>query len=174
MATFAELRLSGEGIPCQAAFDQLPSIECELDPVDTGNREMCLVGAERSAIENALAMDPTIGSHDMVATEDGRWRYEIEFMDGFEELFALVDDLSGAVLSAVGTGGAWMVRFGLSRREDVRDIYDQLMEYDLDIEVVRLADSTVDDSPSTETTRQWEPLGVEPTNAVSNPSARSP
>lgn len=145
-----------------------------MDPVNTGDREMWLGTAERPAIENALAVDPTIESHELVAAKDGRCRYEIEFMDGFEELFALVDDLSGTVLSAVGTEGVWMVRFGFSQREDVRDIYDQLMEYDLDIEVVRLADSTVYDGPSTETAKQWEALGVEPTSAVSSSPARSP
>lgn len=172
--TIAEFRLSGENSACKTAFDRLPSLECEMEPVVAGDIGVWLSGAERSAVEDALAADLTVECHERVEAGEDRWFYELEFAGAFDDLFELVADRDRTILGAVGRKGVWTIRFRLPQREDVREVYDGVAALGLDPEVVRLADPAADHGLSGLTAEQYEALAVASTGATSRFPARSP
>ncbi|WP_207586974.1 helix-turn-helix domain-containing protein [Halomontanus rarus] len=145
MATIAEFRLSADDSALGSAFDDVPSLTCEMEQVIAANDlGMWMSGADRSTIEAALEADPSVDNYSEVTGDDDRWLYNIEFGDDVTDLFSMVVEEGGTLLTASATNGLWTVRIRFEDREDASRIYDQMKERNVHADLLRLHELSTD------------------------------
>ena len=160
MTTVADLHVPAADTVLGSVFESTPSIVCEMEQViaSSGHR-LWLAGAERAEIESALEASPSVASHTPVLDGEGRWLYEVEFADSGVNVFEVIADETGTVLSASASDGRWHLTARFADREDVSRVYDRLVDRDVTANLVRLTDLTETQSSTTGLTpKQYETL----------------
>ncbi|WP_255192931.1 helix-turn-helix domain-containing protein [Natronobeatus ordinarius] len=160
MTTVADLHVPATDTVLGSVFESNPSIVCEMEQViaSSGHR-LWLAGATRAEIESALEAAPSVASHTPVLDSEERWLYEVEFADSGVNVFELIADETGTVLSASAADGRWHLTARFADREDVSRVYDRLVDRDVTANLVRLTDLTETQSSTTGLTpKQYETL----------------
>ncbi|MFC6766766.1 helix-turn-helix domain-containing protein [Natrinema soli] len=160
MATIAEFRVPTSDTALGATFEEVPSLVCEMEPVvATDNLGVWFSGSGLSKIYPALSEDRTVMTYSIIRSNENRWLCSIEFSDEISELFSLVLDEGGTLLTATATNGEWTSRLRFPAHENVSRAYERLAERDIQVEVTRLQPlSTVPAESIGLTPEQYEAL----------------
>lgn len=160
MTSIAELEIAGDGTGLAELYEAVPSLTCEMeDVVVSSGHSLWLSGASQAEIEGALNEASAIDEYSTVSSEGDRRLYDVTFDPETVNIFELVPEEGGTILSASASGGSWYLRVRALDRDNVSSLYDELVEYGLKPTIVRLFD-VADESPTQSglTERQYETL----------------
>ena len=160
MTSIADIEIPADGTGLGELFEAIPSLTCEMERVIASQGHgLWLAGDSQSQLEDGLESASAISDYTLISEEDDRWLYDIEFDPETLDVFALVLEKGGTVLSASASNGTWLLSIRFTDRESVSSLYDQLVEEDVTPTIVRLFDMTEDShSQCGLTTRQYETL----------------
>lgn len=145
MSTIAEVQVSARDTALGSSFEEIPSLVCEIEQVVAADGlRIWLSGAELSSLNAALEKDPTVVVHSVVSGDSERWLYNIDFSEEVTELFSLVVDEGGTMLTATAMNRRWTLRLRVPRREAVRRVHERLAERGIRLEIIRLQSFSTD------------------------------
>lgn len=160
MTSIAELEIAADGTGLAELYEVVPSLTCEMEDVAVSSGySLWLSGASQAEIQDALNEASAIDEYSLISSDDDRGLYDVTFNPETVNLFELVLEEGGTILSASAADGSWHLRVRVLDRDDISSLYDELVEYDLEPTIVRLFD--VDDESPTQsglTERQYETL----------------
>ncbi|SEH11072.1 Predicted DNA binding protein, contains HTH domain [Natronorubrum sediminis] len=160
MTSIADIEISADGTGTGELFDAIPSLTCEMERViASSGHGLWLSGPSQEAIEDALTEASGIESYTLISTDDGRWLYDLQFNNATTDVFELILEEQGTVLSASASSGTWLLSIRFADRESVSSLYDRLDEAEITPTIVRLFDLA--DETHTQcglTARQYETL----------------
>ncbi len=141
MTTIVDLRVPAAGTVMGGVFESAPSATCEMEQVIASDGyRMWIDGTERSTVESALESSRSVAAYELVLTGDGRWLYDVEFTSDVVDVFDLVAEEQGTVVTASATNGTWQLQVRFCDREYVSRVYDRLLEHDVTTDLARLTD----------------------------------
>lgn len=160
MTSIADIEIPGEGTGLDELFETVPTVTCEMERViASSGHGLWLSGPSQSEIEDALAAVSAVEDYSLISSDADRWLYDVEFDPEIIDIFELVLEEGGTVLSASASDGSWLLRVRVVNREGVSALYDRLVDRDITPTIVRLfdvADETHSQSGLTQ--RQYETL----------------
>ncbi|WP_306057900.1 helix-turn-helix domain-containing protein [Natronococcus wangiae] len=160
MTSIADLEIPGDGTGLAELFEAVPSLTCEMERViASSGHGLWLSGPSQAEIEGALSDASAVEDYSLISSDDDRWLYDIEFDPETVDVFELVLEEGGTVLSASASDGSWLLSVRVLDREDVSSLYDELVDRDITPTIVRLFD--VADETHSQcglTQRQYETL----------------
>ncbi|ELZ00794.1 helix-turn-helix domain-containing protein [Natrialba asiatica] len=160
MTSIADIEFSADGTGLGDLFEAVPSLTCEMESVIASHGHgLWLSGPSQEMIDDALATSSAIDEYSLINSDDDRWLYDIEFKPGTVNVFELVIEEGGTVLSASASNGTWLLSIRVLERDHVSSLYDRLTEDDVSPTIVRLFDlESESNSQCGLTARQYETL----------------
>ncbi|MFC4544727.1 helix-turn-helix domain-containing protein [Halosolutus amylolyticus] len=160
MTSIADIEIPADGTGMGELFETIPSLTCEMERVIASKGHgLWLAGASQSEIEDGLDEASAIGDFGLISEDEDRWLYDIEFDPETLDVFEVVLEEGGTVLSASASSGTWLLSIRFTDRESVSSLYDRLVDQDVTPTIVRLFDMTEEShSQCGLTTRQYETL----------------
>ncbi|ELY38480.1 helix-turn-helix domain-containing protein [Natronorubrum tibetense] len=160
MTSIADIEIPAEGTGAGELFEAVPSLTCEMERViASSGHGLWLSGPSQDAVEEALDDATAIGGHALINSDEDRWLYDIEFEPDTADVFDLVIEERGTILSASASNGTWLLSIRFTDRESVSSLYDRLDEEDVAPTIVRLFDLAEEShSQCGLTARQYETL----------------
>ncbi|QFU83570.1 helix-turn-helix domain-containing protein [Natronorubrum aibiense] len=160
MTSIADIEIPADGTGTGELFEAVPSLTCEMERViASSGHGLWLSGPSRDGIETALDDAGAIGAYSLINSDDDRWLYDIEFEPDTLDVFEVVLEEGGTVLSASASSGTWLLSIRFSDRECVSSLYDRLDDEDVTPTIVRLFDLAEEtNSQCGLTARQYETL----------------
>ncbi|WP_440769124.1 helix-turn-helix domain-containing protein [Natronorubrum sp. DTA28] len=160
MTSIADIEIPAEGTGAGELFEAVPSLTCEMERViASSGHGLWLSGPSQDAVKEALDDATAIGDYALINSDDDRWLYDIEFEPDTVDIFDLVIEEKGTVLSASASSGTWLLSIRFTDRESVSSLYDRLDEEDVAPTIVRLFDLAEEShSQCGLTARQYETL----------------
>jgi len=160
MTSIADIEIPIDGTGLGELFEHLPDLTCEMERViASSGHGLWLSGASQSAIEDGLDAASAIGEYALISDDEDRWLYDITFDPETIDIFELVLEEGGTVLSASASGRTWLLSIRFVDRESVSSLYDRLVEQDISPTIVRLFDMNQEaHSQCGLTARQYETL----------------
>ncbi|WP_265111454.1 helix-turn-helix domain-containing protein [Halosolutus halophilus] len=160
MTSIADIEIPADGTGMGELFESIPSLTCEMERVIASKGHgLWLAGASQSEIEDGLDEASAIGDFALISEDEDRWLYDIEFDPETLDIFEVVLEEDGTVLSASASNGTWLLSIRFTDREGVSSLYDRLVDQDVTPTIVRLFDMTEEShSQCGLTSRQYETL----------------
>ncbi|QRV15383.1 helix-turn-helix domain-containing protein [Haloterrigena salifodinae] len=160
MTSIADIEIPADGTGTGELFEAVPSLTCEMERViASSGHGLWLSGPSQEDIETALDDASAIGSYTLINSEDDRWLYDMEFEPDTIDIFELILEKSGTVLSASASSGTWLLSIRFADRESVSSLYDRFDEAGVTPTIVRLFDLAEETkSQCGLTARQYETL----------------
>ncbi len=160
MATIAEMRIPATDLALEPTFEQLPTLECELEQVVAADHiGLWLSGPDHEELATALTDDWTVNSYEHTTTADDQWLYTVDFADAVTEVLSIPIDEGGTILAASATNRTWTFRIRFPSRDCVSQAYDGLEAADVTVDLTRLHDLTEETAPELGlTAEQYETL----------------
>ncbi|THE63476.1 bacterio-opsin activator [Salinadaptatus halalkaliphilus] len=160
MTSIADIEIPAEGTGLGELFETVPSLNCEMERViASSGHGLWLSGPPQDDVEMALEEADAIGEYSLISDDDDRWLYDLEFDPDTVDVFAVVLEEGGTVLSASASSGTWLLSIRVVDRECVSSLYDRLVENDISPTIVRLFDLAEEShSQCGLTPRQYETL----------------
>lgn len=160
MTSIADIEIPADGTGTGELFGAIPSLTCEMERVIVSSGHgLWLDGPSQDAVEDALDDASAIGTYTLINSDDDRWLYDIEFEPDAVDVFDLVIEEGGTVLSASASSGTWLLSIRFADRECVSSLYDRIDESDVTPTIVRLFDLAEEsNSQCGLTARQYETL----------------
>ncbi|WP_049923376.1 helix-turn-helix domain-containing protein [Halopiger djelfimassiliensis] len=160
MTSIADIEIPADGTGLGELFEAVPSLSCEMERViASSGHGLWLSGPSQSAVEAALTEATAIADYSLINSDDGRWLYDIELDPETVDVFDVVLEEGGTVLSASAANGTWLLSVRVVDRESVSSLYDRLVENDVTPTIVRLFDLAEEThSQCGLTARQYETL----------------
>ncbi len=141
MSTIAEFRIPAADTTLESTFDRLPGLRVELEAA-VSRSQPCLwiTDAERTAVNAALADDPSVGTYDLLIETEDRLLYDVTFVPDADTLWdrLLVD--GGSLLEGWGTDGWWQARVRYPDREALCRAHDRLVDRGIGVDLRRVTD----------------------------------
>jgi len=174
MTTVVELEIPAPRLGFARTFDRVSTFEFQIGGLVGGSAPLVWTnGPDHETIAQALEADPSVDVIASVAEDGGRsatadeattgrndrWLFRLEFGDGVKLFEEIVTENGGAILTARGADGRWVVKLLFHGRESVSTCHELLEQYEFQAVVTRI--SGVDDldraqTPLTET--QYETI----------------
>ena len=173
MTTVVELEIPAARLGFARTFDRVSTFEFQIDGMIGGSAPLVWTnGPDHESVAQALAADSSVevvasvAGDDRSATTEGgvasqndRWLFRLEFGDGVKLFEQIVTENGGAILTARGADGRWLLKLLFHDRQSVSACHELLEQYDFRATVTRI--SGVDDlaraqTPLTET--QYETI----------------
>ncbi len=162
MTSIADIEIPADGTGTGELFEAAPSLTCEMERViASSGHGLWLSGPSQDTIETAMDDASAIGTYSVINSDDDndRWLYDIEFEPDTIDLFEVVLEEGGTVLSASASSNTWLLSIRFADREGVSSLYDRLDNDSLTPTVVRLFDLAEEtNSQCGLTPRQYETL----------------
>jgi len=160
MTSIADIEIPADGTGVGGLFEAVPSLTCEMERVIASDGHgLWLSGASQDDVEDAIEEASAITDYSLISSDETRWLYDITFDPDTADIFELVLEEGGTVLSASASSGTWLISVRVVDRECVSSLYDRLVENDLSVTIVRLYDLAADShSQCGLTPRQYETL----------------
>ena len=160
MTSIADIEIPADGTGLGELFETVPSLNCEMERViASSGHGLWLSGAPQDDVEEALDEASAIGQYSLISSDDDRWLYDLEFDPDTVDVFELVLEEGGTVLSASASNGNWLISIRVVDRESVSSLYDRLVADDVSPTIVRLYDLAEEShSQCGLTPRQYETL----------------
>ncbi|ELZ10334.1 helix-turn-helix domain-containing protein [Natrialba aegyptia] len=160
MTSIADIEFTADGTGLGDLFEAVPSLTCEMESVIASQGHgLWLSGPSQEMIDDALATSSAIDEYSLINSDDDRWLYDIEFTPETVNVFELVIEEGGTVLSASASNGTWLLSIRVLERDHVSSLYDRLTEDDVSPTIVRLFDlESESNSQCGLTARQYETL----------------
>ncbi|AGB31911.1 Bacterio-opsin activator HTH domain protein [Natrinema pellirubrum DSM 15624] len=167
MTTVVELEIPAARLGFDRTFDRVSTFEFQVGGMIGDSPPLIWAsGPDRDAVARALEADPSVdviaslgdggesptGASDGAGTDVGpgdRWLFRTEFGDAAKLFTEIVTDNDGAILTARGRNGRWLVKLLFHDRESVSACHDLLEQYEYRATVTRI--SGVDDLASAQT-----------------------
>ncbi|WP_049889076.1 helix-turn-helix domain-containing protein [Natronolimnohabitans innermongolicus] len=160
MTSIADIEIPADGTGAGELFEAVPGLNCEMERViASSGHGLWLSGPSQDEIEHALDGASAIGNYSLINSDDDRWLYDLEFDPETVDVFELIIEENGTVLSASASNGTWLLSIRFTDRESVSSLYDRLEELDVTPTIVRLFD--LEEESHTQcglTARQYETL----------------
>ncbi len=174
MTTVVELEIPADRLGFDRTFDRVSAFEFQVGGMIGGSSPLVWTGGpDQETVREALEADPSVDliasvvddssnapMDDETAVGPGdRWLFRLEFGDGVKLFEEIVTEHDGAILTARGHDGRWMLKLLFHDRESVSTCHELFEQYDYRVNVTRI--SGVDDlatarTPLTET--QYETI----------------
>ncbi|ELY57149.1 bacterio-opsin activator HTH domain-containing protein [Natronococcus amylolyticus DSM 10524] len=156
MSTIAEFRIPAADTTLEATFDRLPELRVELEAA-VSRSQPCLwiADAERTAVDAALADDPSVGTYDLLVETSERLLYDVTFVEGRTVCDRLLAD-GGSLLEGWGTDGWWQARVRYRDREALCRAHDRLVDRGIGVDLRRVTDVTPGAPSTTRLTGEQE------------------
>ncbi|ELZ20371.1 helix-turn-helix domain-containing protein [Natrinema limicola] len=169
MTTVVELEIPAARLGFARTFDRVSTFEFQVGGMIGGSAPLVWTnGPDHETVKHALEDDPSVEVVASVADDDersatdesavtsqnDRWLFRLEFGDGVKLFEQIVTENDGALLTARGADGRWVVKLLFHDRESVSACHELLEQYEFRVTVTRI--SGVDDlaraqTPLTET-----------------------
>ena len=141
MTSIADIEIPADGTGTGELFEAVPSLTCEMERViASSGHGLWLSGPSQDEIETALDEASAIGEYSLINSDDDRWLYDIEFDPDAVDVFELVLEENGTVLSASASSGTWLLSIRFTDRESVSSLYDRFEDQGVSPTIVRLFD----------------------------------
>lgn len=141
MTSIADIEIPADGTGTGELFEAVPSLTCEMERViASSGHGLWLSGPSQEEIETALDDASAIGNYSLINSDEDRWLFDIEFEPDTVDVFDLVLEENGTVLSASASSGTWLLSIRFVDRESVSSLYDRLENEDVTPTIVRLFD----------------------------------
>ena len=139
MATVAVLHVPAEDLYLAPTLDRLPDLTCEIErAVAQDSLSHWFEGPTRSQLETALEADRTVEEFEHAMSESEKHLYTLEPRANVADLHTLVVDHGGTLLKASSAGHTWTVQLRFENHEAVRDLYEELLDQGLSVEISKL------------------------------------
>ncbi|MXV64221.1 bacterio-opsin activator [Natronorubrum sp. JWXQ-INN-674] len=160
MTSIADIEIPADGTGTGELFGAVPSLTCEMERViASSGHGLWLSGPSQEAIEEALDEASAIGAYAQISSDDDRWLYDIEFEPDTVDIFEVILEEGGTVLSASASSGTWLLSIRFADRESVSSLYDRFDDQGVTPTIVRLFDLAEEtNSQCGLTARQYETL----------------
>ncbi|PGF17548.1 bacterio-opsin activator [Natrinema sp. CBA1119] len=164
MTTVVELEIPAARLGFARTFDRVSTFEFQVGGMIGGSSPLVWTnGPDRETVEQALEADPSVDviatiadDADESAADDGvtpgqndRWLFRLEFGDDVKLLEQIVTETDGAILTARGANGRWMLKLLFDDRESVSTCHELFEQYEYQAVVTRI--SGIDDLASAQT-----------------------
>ncbi|TYL36244.1 bacterio-opsin activator [Natronococcus pandeyae] len=151
MTTIAEVTLSPDDFALGETVRSLPDLELRVESVvvEDSTRTAPLVwfsGADRDAIEEALAADRTVEEFDelLEQPEDDEWLYRIQYAEEAGSVCNAIHANDGTVLEVGLNDSQWTLRLLFPHREGLSVAVDDIEESDARVDVRRMVEADQD------------------------------
>ena len=162
MTTIAEFEIDASTIALGTVFEDCADVRCAVEQViAAADRGLWFEDVDRSSLESALEDDPTVDSFTMIADDDtdGRLLYDVTIADAALDVFELVLDHRGTVLTASASNGWWHLRVRFVNHSDASTLYEHLEESSATATLRRLTELSETSSTTDRLTdKQYETL----------------
>jgi predicted DNA binding protein len=142
MSTIAEVTLPASEFALHATLEAVPNVQFEIERVvaHETDRVMPFVWAngeeaDREALNEALADDPTVENEVELAAFDEEWFYRMEWVADIRVVLHLLLEQEGTILNANGRNDEWHFRALFPDRESLSATYDFCKEEELTMAV---------------------------------------
>ncbi|SEP90023.1 helix-turn-helix domain-containing protein [Natrinema salaciae] len=164
MTTVVELAIPADRLGFARTFDRESTFEFQVGGMIGGSPPLVWTsGPDRDGVRRALESDPSVEVLASVAddgerssADDGpnpgqhdRWLFRLEFGDGVKLFEEIVTENDGAILTARGREGRWMLKLLFHDRASVSACHELLEQYEFGADVTRI--SGVNDLASAQT-----------------------
>ena len=163
MTTVVELEIPAARLGFARTFDRVSTFEFQVGGMIGGSAPLVWTsGPDRERIERALEEEPSVevvasvadgdaeaATDDDTTGQNDRWLFRLEFGDGVKLFEQIVAENDGAILTARGANGRWMLKLLFHDRESVSSCHDRLEQYEFQAAVTRI--SGIDDLASAQT-----------------------
>ncbi|ESP87334.1 helix-turn-helix domain-containing protein [Candidatus Halobonum tyrrellensis] len=141
MSLVAVVRLPAEEFALSRTLTALPDAEFECERVvETGDGVVMPLlwarGADREELESAFDDDPTVDNWELLVDLDGRWLYQMDWIDDVQMLFYMLTNTGGTVLDMHGVSDEWMLRILFPDDGDLGDTRQFCDQRNLTFDVV--------------------------------------
>ena len=145
MSAIADVVLPADEFALRGTSQALEDVEFQIERVVASDSEcvmpyVWIVGAEREAIDDALAADPSVERAELVTDIGGQWLYRMDWVDRIETLVRVIVAEDAVILAAYGTDEAWHLQFLFLEREAIPRVQDHCEEAGLAFDVRRIYD----------------------------------
>lgn len=139
-ATIAEVELAADEFALADTFTQLDDVEFEVERFVAHDSDHVMpfvwaTGDDGDAIRATLEADPTVDNLRLLASLDGEWLYQMDWIDKIETLIRILVEEEGTVLDAFGDGSTWQLRVLFPERDALSRTYDYCMDTGFAIEI---------------------------------------
>lgn len=164
MTTVVELGIPADRLGFARTFDRVSTFEFQVGGMIGGSPPLVWTsGPDRDDVRRALESDPSIeviasvaddgegskADEEVVAGRQDRWLFRLAFGDGVKLFEEIVTENDGAILTARGRDGRWMLKLLFHDRESVSACHELLEQYEFGADVTRI--SGVNDLASAQT-----------------------
>ncbi|WP_226041986.1 helix-turn-helix domain-containing protein [Natrinema sp. DC36] len=164
MTTVVELEIPAARLGFARTFDRVSTFEFQVGGMIGGSSPLVWTnGPDRETVKQALEADPSVeviasiaddadessADDGVTARQNDRWLFRLEFGDGVKLLEQIVTETDGAILTARGANGRWMLKLLFDDRESVSACHELFEQYEYQAAVTRI--SGIDDLASAQT-----------------------
>ncbi len=160
MVTIVELRIPASQTLFAETVENEPSLEIEFEQaVMRAGIPIRIRGASKQEVERALDSTARIEAYTLISEENGEWVYSLDCDEDDFQVFPLIVEAGGTVLTATLSDETWSVRLRYTDHADVERTVDLLEENDIDIVITAIRDICEDDLEKSGLTKeQYEAL----------------
>lgn len=157
-ATLVTAHLPAEEFALHETFSAVPDLTLECAQlVASGNRTVLpllwLTTDDHSALQTALAADPSVDTAEELLQADGRWLYRFEWDDDVRLIFRVLLDVETVLLDGFGAEDRWTFELLFPTREALGRVCDRCQLYDVDYSIDRIRGLERHDDDSSRSTR---------------------
>ena len=141
-ATIAEIAIPARDFVAHETLTAVDGLVLEAERIvaDTAGRTMPFVwmsgnDVSREEVETCFENDSTVTDFESLSHLNGEWLYHIAWRGNLAMLGDCLLDSGGTILSAVGTGSAWRLRFVFPHREALSTTYERCGANGVEFEV---------------------------------------
>lgn len=143
MATVAQFRIPAADVALESTFQVAPSLSCELEQsIVADEPAIWLRGANQPTINAALVSDRTVVRFSVVTGDANRWLYTVRFTQPLSDLFSIVVEHGGTLLSAQAKDATWFFSVRVPTRDDASRVYDRFTAHNGSTELERIYELT--------------------------------
>jgi len=140
MATVAGVTLPAESFVLGPTLSAAPetSVVCEPTVASGGAMEMPLLRVDaddREAFEEALATDPSVETHELLASLDDQWLYRVEWSSEVRPMVRMIASEAATIVSARADGRDWTLRLLYPDRDALAHAHERCQQYGIDFDL---------------------------------------
>lgn len=139
MATSVRFAFPAAEIALADTFERLPEVRVSLEQsvasADDAPHCLWITGPEKRTLRQALEDDASVRAFELLADEDDRWLFAIDFWPTVQLLRSILLCQGGAIRNFVGRDGQWVITCRYTAHESLGAVSDMLddrsFEYDV-------------------------------------------
>ena len=145
MSTLAAFRVPARDFALAAAFERCPRLIVTAESSITKSvPSMWIGGADATAIDEALSVDPSVDAADLLIESPDRFLYDVTLAEHSRRVIDRLLEDGGSILEVSGSAGWWQIELRFAERTSLSRTHDRLTEEGTHVEVARVSRVTAE------------------------------